>query len=174
MFLHTVYEKIHAETSVQLGSDILVLLKCLAGRRGFNDVLYNFLWYKLLKFNEKSVQICSITSVLKTKVSGKQIALSNSVQSIFNWSSPWAGPYVCSELRACAEGVAYGHLKFHACAKEVAYGHLQWLYTCAGEALYGLSTETTDCSRKSPLYQSKTYTYTCIDIYSCEEFCLVR
>ena len=37
------YEKIHAETSVQLGSDILVLLKCLAGRRGFNDVLYNFL-----------------------------------------------------------------------------------------------------------------------------------
>ena len=25
------------------GSDILVLLKCLAGRRGFDDVLYNFL-----------------------------------------------------------------------------------------------------------------------------------
>ena len=58
MFLRTVYEKIHAETSVQLRSDILVLLKCLAGRRGFNDVLYNFLCYKILKFNDKSVQIC--------------------------------------------------------------------------------------------------------------------
>ena len=31
IFLRTVYEKIHSETAVQLGSDILVLLKCLAG-----------------------------------------------------------------------------------------------------------------------------------------------
>ena len=58
MFLRTFYEKIHAETSVQLGSDILVLLKYLAGRRGFNDVLYNFLWYEILKFKQKFVQIC--------------------------------------------------------------------------------------------------------------------
>ena len=34
------------------------------------------------------------------------------------WSSPGAGPYVCSESRDCTE--------------EVAYGHLQWLCTCAG------------------------------------------
>ena len=39
----------------------------------------------------------------------------------YNWSSPWAGPYVCIELRACAEVVAYGHLKSRACAEEVAY-----------------------------------------------------
>ena len=38
-----------------------------------------------------------------------------------NWSSPGAGPYVCIELRACAEEVAYGHLKSRACAEEVAY-----------------------------------------------------
>ena len=58
MFLRTVYEKIHAETAVQLGSDILVLLKCLAGRRGFNDIIYTILWYKIQKFNEKPIQIC--------------------------------------------------------------------------------------------------------------------
>ena len=58
MFLRTVYEKIHAETAVQLGSDILVLWKCLAGRGGFNDIIYTILWYKILKFNEKPIQIC--------------------------------------------------------------------------------------------------------------------
>ena len=56
MFLRTVYENIHAETSVQLGNDILVILKCLAGRRGFNYILYSFLWYKILKFNEKAIK----------------------------------------------------------------------------------------------------------------------
>ena len=58
MFLCTVYEKFRAETSVQLGSDILVLLKCLAGRRGFNVILYSFLWYNILKIIEKPIQIC--------------------------------------------------------------------------------------------------------------------
>ena len=48
------YEKIHAETSVQLGSYILVLLKCLAGRRRFNDILYGFLLCKILKFQREN------------------------------------------------------------------------------------------------------------------------
>ena len=58
MFLRTVCEKIHAETSVQLGSDILVVLKCMAGRTGSDDIRYSFLWYKILKFNEKPIQVC--------------------------------------------------------------------------------------------------------------------
>ena len=79
---------------------------------------------------------------------------------------PWARPYVCIELRACAEVVAYGHLKSRACAEEVAYtGICNGCIHAAGGSIYGLSTETTDCSRKSPLHQSKTYMYTCLYLY---------
>ena len=49
MSLRTVYEKIHVETSVQLSSANLVLLKYLADRSGFNDILYIFLWHIILK-----------------------------------------------------------------------------------------------------------------------------
>ena len=48
------------------------------------------------------------------------IAIAGHQRSLY-WSSPWAGPYGCIELRASAEEVAYGHLKSRACAEEVAY-----------------------------------------------------
>ena len=72
MFLRTFYEKIHAETSVQLGSDILVLLKCFAGRRGSMTFFTAFCDIKSWNSTRNPYKFVSIASVLKTKVSGKQ------------------------------------------------------------------------------------------------------
>ena len=59
MFLRTVYEKIQEETSVQLGSDILILLKYLAGRSGFNDILYSFFCdIKSWNLTRNPIQMC--------------------------------------------------------------------------------------------------------------------
>ena len=58
----------NAETSVQLGSNILVLLERIVDRRMFNDIPYRYNWYKMLWFNEKLKQL-----FFKTKISGKQL-----------------------------------------------------------------------------------------------------
>ena len=58
MFQHTVFEKIHAETFVQLWNDILVLSKYLVGRKDLNsDNPYRFIWYKILELNKKPLQM---------------------------------------------------------------------------------------------------------------------
>ena len=72
MFLPHVYGKIHAETSVQLESGILVLLKCWAVRRVFNDIFYSFYDIKSWNLTWNPYKFVSIASVLKTKVTGKQ------------------------------------------------------------------------------------------------------
>ena len=62
----------HAETSVQLGSDILILFKWLAGGRGSMTFLTSFCDIKPWNQSRNAYKFVSIAWVLKTKVSGKQ------------------------------------------------------------------------------------------------------
>ena len=72
MFLRTVYEKNHAETSVQLGSDILVLLRVWRIEGGSITFFTAFCDIKSWNLTRNQYKFVSIASVLKSKVSGKQ------------------------------------------------------------------------------------------------------
>ena len=92
-----------------------------------------------------------------------------------NWSSPRAGPYGCSEFRACAEEVAYGHLKFGAAQKgsirafEIRCMHAQETHTgnCNG-CMHAQEKHYTGFRRKRPIarenHRSTNRKPTCIPV----------